>query len=101
MNEKVTQAYRAPKEGDRTFFLCGACRPISPMPFIPIVIIEKDPRVIGMHCPNCGVTYDVVDGRVQLPDGGMRAPELREPTRQEFIARAERELGEADLDDGC
>lgn len=55
-----------PKIGDRTFMVCG-CNPKEPHPFMPIVILQQNPVVVGLMCPECETHLDVIGGVIQQP----------------------------------
>lgn len=85
---------QTPKIGDHTFMVCG-CQPKDPQPFVPIILLQQNPVVVGLMCPLCQQHLMVVDGVIKQPIAE------RDPSLAELTARAERELGEADLDHGC
>jgi hypothetical protein len=60
----VTYIHAQPKQGDQTFFVCG-CNPEDPQAFLPIVLIQHPPLIVGLMCPECEQRLDVVNGFVQ------------------------------------
>jgi hypothetical protein len=68
MNDNVVQ-FPSAKAGDLTFMLCG-CNPKEPQPFIPIVVIQRNPIIAGLQCPSCEQHLTVVNGIVQEPTSG-------------------------------
>jgi hypothetical protein len=56
----------APKIGDRTFMLCG-CNPNDPQPFVPLVILQQHPVIVGLQCGACDTHLTVSGGVIQEP----------------------------------
>lgn len=65
MSDNVVQLH-APKIGDHTFMVCG-CNPKAPHAFVPIVLLQQNPVVTGLMCPECGKHLTVVNGVIQEP----------------------------------
>lgn len=57
---------QTPKVGDQSFMVCG-CNPKDPSPFVPIVLVQQSPVVVGLMCPACEAHLTVINGVIQEP----------------------------------
>jgi hypothetical protein len=74
---------RAPKPGEPTFMLCG-CNPKEPEAFMPIVLVQQNPVVVGLMCPRCETHLTVVNGVIQEKNPADEVKADPKPITQEY-----------------
>jgi len=57
---------QTPKVGDHIFMMCG-CNPQEPQPFVPIILLQQNPIIVGLQCLACKQHLTAVNGVIQEP----------------------------------